>query len=274
MTGVPQSVATWVVNLERSTQRRAAMREELARAGIQATFLPAVDARDVPADHFNDRFDDFGPWGIVPRQNKAICTSHRNIWAAFLDTDADLALVFEDDVYIAPEMGDWLSDLSWWPEDADLVRFEVWDSSDMVHVVSRDAGQHRGRRIARLHTRHPGAAAYLITRAHAERLLSVERIRLTTDGFIFNPYVSDAARAARIYQVDPGMAVQGNDPGNEQTRRTAKKEVGRATIWRQEALRGWAELRNLPRHLVRLLTRRARLTRFTVSLTPVDPLQS
>lgn len=269
MTNTPAKVATFVVNLDRAVIRRETMERELAGAGINGEFLPAVDAAEVGEAALLARFDDFGPWGIVPVTNMAITWSHQNIWQEFLATAADIALVLEDDVYIAPELGEWLEDLSWWPADADIVKLEVWPDTRMVHILSRRASEFRGRSIARLYSRHPGAAGYLVTRQHAQRMLRVDRINLSTDSFIFDPYVSGVAREASIYQVSPGLVGQGNDPGHEQTVRTHKKAANKRDLRRQAWLRGWAQLRNLPRHIWQLITGQARLARLTVSLTPV-----
>ncbi|WP_299968267.1 glycosyltransferase family 25 protein [uncultured Roseobacter sp.] len=254
-------IRAFVINLERATVRRAAIGQELAAAGIEPEFVPAVDLREVGEDFLRQRFNDFGPWGVVPPHNMAICSSHLRVFERFLQTDADLALVFEDDVYIAPELGLWLEDLSWWPADADIVRFERWKSRTMKHVIAKHATRFAGRRISRIFTRHPGAAGYVISRAHAQRLVAVERISLTTDGFLFNPYVSAPARAARIYQVNPALVTQGNDPADEKTRRKGKPKGARR--WRQKLLRSWAEISNAPRHLLRILSGKAELVRLS-----------
>lgn len=257
----------YVVNLERATGRRKAIEAELEAAGITATFLGAVDIKEVGEDYLRQRFNDYGPWGIVPPQNMAICSSHLKIWDHFLATDADLAVVFEDDVYVAPELSIWLEDLSWWPKDADIVRLENWPSKSMKHVVGRQGPTFRGRKISRLYTRHPGSAGYIITRAHAQRLNSIERLSLTTDGLLFNPYVSKWARAAKIYQVNPALVTQGNDPSGEQTRRK-QKQTG-VKRWQQKLKRGWAELSSTPRHLFRIVTGQAELLRLSFSKEPL-----
>jgi glycosyl transferase family 25 len=263
-------VETFVINLERAKVRRATMERDLDAVGLQARFIRAVDFKEVGIAKLRERFDDFGPWGIVPPQNMAICSSHRKVWEEFLKTDADVALVLEDDIFLSPDLSAWLQDMSWWPKDADLARLEVWRDTRMLHVVSRLPKIHRGHRITRIYSRHPGTAGYMISRRHAQRLLEVSPIRWTTDGFLFNTYVSPTARAANIYQIAPPLITQGNDPGNEQIKRTAKRDIPRAILRRQSLRRGWAELSNLPRHLLRVLLRQATVTKLEQSVMPAD----
>ena len=114
-----------------------------------------------------------GPWGSFALQNMACTLSHDLIWQRFLKTDAEFAFVLEDDVFIAPDLGEWLADTSWWPKDADLIKFERWRSDGLYVLLGGDPLQpHKGRALHRMFSRQSGSAGYMLTRAAAEKFLA------------------------------------------------------------------------------------------------------
>ncbi len=262
--------AIYVVNLERAVIRRATIRKELEAAGVEATFLPGVDKKNIGRDVLLKRFERFGPWGLVPYADMCCCLSHRQIWEHFLETDNDLALIFEDDAFVAPEVGEWIRDLSWWPKDADIVKLERWHSRTMRQVVGKTGRIFAGRKISRLYSRHPGTAGYIISKSHVLSLLRIEKIPVAVDQLLFNPYVSSVARNARIYQVNPALVEQGNDPGKEQTIRGAERKPKGWKSLRQKIRRGRAELCAGFIHFFRILTGQAELLRLGFSTEPIN----
>lgn len=265
-------VETYVVNLERSPDRRARMKEVLWAAGIKATFLPGIDIQTVKKKDLLKRFSRFGPWGQVGFSNMCCCSSHRQIWDHFLKSDCDFALILEDDVFVAPELSEWIENLDWLPRDADMIKFERWPSPTMRQIVGKRGASFRGRKISRLYSRHPGAAGYLISRRHAGRLIQIGKINLNTDQFLFNPYVSSVACRAKIFQVNPSLIQQGN---TLETEKQVRSEKGKLTGWprlHQHIQRGWAELRALPIHVFRVLAGQAEMVRLGFALEPITLL--
>ncbi|KIC26284.1 glycosyltransferase family 25 protein [Leisingera sp. ANG-M6] len=257
-------LAAYMISLERAAGRHAAMRAALADARIEAEFVPAVDLQTTPESELLKQCRSFGPWGAFAAGNMACTLSHARVWETFLDSDADIALVFEDDVFISPELRLWLDDLSWWPDGCGLVNIEFWRSDSLRVMLGTGGTARHGRSLAPMLSRNPGSAGYLVTRSAAEQLLAARPFDLSIDQLLFNPLVSRLAVSLNPYQITPALVKQGNTPPEESTflghgtRRPAS-----AVRWRQKRLRGMAELSALPRSLFRLISGRARLARVT-----------
>ncbi len=204
-----------MINLARAQERRRHMTAELSKAGISAKFFPAFDYKENGAEAMLEHCRATGPWGPFHTNNMAITISHAQVWERFLETGDDLCLVMEDDVFLSPELSDWLNDLSWWPQNADIVKLERWDSPSLKVLMQQAVGRHKGRSIQRILSRHVGAAGYILTRKAARQFLAQKPFNITIDNLLFNFNASPAARRMQVYQVAPALIVQGNEPPDQ-----------------------------------------------------------
>ena len=245
-----------VIHLPRATARRAVMDGQFARLGLSAEGWDAVDAADPANAPRLAAMPDVGPIGPYVPHDKGCWLVHLDALRAFLQGARSHLLVLEDDVFLADDLPLWLSDLSWWPAGAEVVKIERCRGESTVVVLDRRAASHLGRSLPRMRSRHAGAAAYLVTRAGARRILQGAPQDLPADHALFNPQVSPLARALVVHQVVPALAVQGNDPPGGPATRPAKvaKTLG------HRLTRARAELRTLTA-LPRLLSGRAQLVR-------------
>lgn len=242
-----------VVHLARATARRALMEAELARVGVTADDWNAVDGQDQANTARLAQMPGDGPWGPMQGHAKGCLLSHLDAMAAFLKGTASHLLVLEDDTFLADDLVDWLS-LAYWPQDANLIKLERWRDDRLKLVVDREALPYCGRQMHRLRSRHSGSAGYIIDRSGAHLVLSSGRLDLPVDHLLFNPYVSDVARALVTYQVFPALISQGNEPlGAGPAAPQPTKTLP------QKLLRFAAELRVL-RQLPRLVAGQAYLT--------------
>ncbi|MEP2641860.1 glycosyltransferase family 25 protein [Roseobacter sp.] len=254
---------TEMINLARADERRVHMHAELAQAGIDAQFFPAFDSSTEALAEMHRQCQPEGPWGLFHTANMAITISHARVWERFLASDADLCLVMEDDVFIAPDLRQWLDDLSWWPADADMVKLERWRGRSLKVLLSARGTSHHGRRVARLLSRHVGAAGYIMTRQTAERFLAQRPFNITVDNLLFNFNASPAARRMTVYQVHPALVEQGNEPDDAVAQTPQRlRPTGWARI-RQKLKRGYYEIAYPLPTLLRALTGRARLHQIT-----------
>ena len=156
---------SFVINLERSHDRRAAMQSVLRDAGLDVEFFPAVDGRALDrrlypqADGMNA-----GELGCY--------LSNVRIWQWLADPDAsgdcDSVLVFEDDVEISPALGRLCEDLRRLPLQIDMVRLASLMPCVGIGLLSLD-GHHR----LLVPSRNPsGTQGYWLSRAGARRLLA------------------------------------------------------------------------------------------------------
>jgi len=228
-----------MISLDRAVERRACMRDELARAGIACAFFDAVDARLGEAALAPDTLAE-GPLGPLHPHDRACTLSHVRAMEAFLETDADVALILEDDVHIAPDLAAWLAEAAaWWPEGAEMVKIERW-RDDRLRVLVGPARHHRGRDLRRLLTRHSGTGGYMISRAGARKVLGARPYALPIDHVLFNQAASSVARALSIWQVTPALVVQGNDPPGITP--GARPRLSGWPALRRAIKRGWREV--------------------------------
>jgi glycosyl transferase family 25 len=98
------SVKAYIVNLARSTERRAHMVRELRKAGIDHEFVEGVEGRDLDLSDTNIVYptwegrSPFRP-GVV-----GCMLSHLKVHRIILDSGAERALVLEDDVILPKDM--------------------------------------------------------------------------------------------------------------------------------------------------------------------------
>jgi len=255
-------INTYMISLTRAAGRQERMRDTLAAAGIPCAVVEAIDLQETSEEELLQNCKSFGPWGVFAPGNMACTLSHAKVWETFLASDADVALVLEDDVFLSPELKHWLDDLSWWPKGSELVNLEFWRSNSLRVMLGKTVAQVRNRDIAPMYSRNPGSAGYMVTRAGAERLLAAMPYDVTIDQLLFNPLVSTLARDLRPHQIAPALIKQGNTPPEEDTflGHATRKPTG-ALYKKQKRLRGMAELRALPLQLLRLVTGRARPVR-------------
>ncbi len=255
------SVATAVVNLERSEDRRVLMRDQFAHSGVQAEFYPAFDARAPENQAELESVVDYGPWGAFYPHDKACTLSHIKALTKFLDGNEEYCLMMEDDAYLAQDLGDWVKDMSWWPGDADIVKLERWRDDRLLVLLGDKPATHLGRNIHRLHSRHCGTAGYIVSRQGAEKIVSYGLPNFPADHLLFNVNASALARDLTAYQVSPALVVQGNDPKSTSPQPPRLRHTLPENKNLRELRRGLYELKVLPKFLWLLATGKAHLTK-------------
>lgn len=259
-----------MVNLDRQADRRALMEATLARAGVTPAISPAVDASRTEVQAGIREMEADGRLAPFALQDQACTLSHLTALRGFLAGKASHCLILEDDVFAARDLGGWLSRLDWWPAGADVVKFEAWHSPRLKQLLGPAAVRFSGREVRRILSRSPGGAGYVVSRAAAERVLAVQRIVMPIDHMLFNPNQSRLARELRMYQVVPGLIIQGNEPTGSRSpvhsgtglRRRRARGLGRVA---QKLHRGATELRLLPLQLWQMAAHGARLVKVTYS---------
>ncbi len=181
----------YVINLDRDLDRLAHTREQLR--GLPFTRAPAVDGTK-SADTTKG----------LTRFELACLASHRNAWRLFLATSQSHACFLEDDLHIWPGFAGLVGDDGWVPTDAHSVKLDTYFQKVRLGVPRPIVGD---RRIARLYSRHESSAAYLLSRAGAERYLELtDPPTLPAD---YSLFPKNARRLGlRIYQLTPAVAIQ------------------------------------------------------------------
>jgi len=245
-----------VINLLRADDRRARMTEMFGEIGVAVEYFPALDMLDPAVRQRLDALPQRGAWAEFYLQDKACALSHIEVHKTFLGRDEETCLVFEDDVFVSADLADWIPDLSWIPSDADIVKIEKWMRKSGSVLLGSDARRHLDRSIARLYSRHQGGAGYFVTRRGAEKVVNEPAtLNASIDHWLFNPEGSPLARKLVVYQVDPALVRQGNEP---ERRAGAPARIDRKeNKFRRELSRAWLRLKFLPTALALRLGGRA-----------------
>jgi len=144
------------------------------------------------------------------------------------------------------------------------VKLEQYGPPSQRVLVGESNEVRAGFQIARLYSRHTGAAAYVISRGAAQMLLGgVERYSLPVDHLLFNPNNSPVFAGLAPWQMIPAIAKQQQFVGEKsdiEGWRTGMRRLG-WTFIRRETIRAGYELRLVPSQAWSLIRGRTRLIR-------------
>lgn len=254
-------VRTYYINLDRRPDRRDRM-DALAKArGLDVTRIAAVDAA---AADFSTLAQDMmrkGPTGEMSDGTLACTLSHFKTWKTFVDDPSagDHAVVLEDDVVLAPSTHQVLADLSAAHlAGYGLVKLELFDTMTKGAFVGRTVPLSDGFALRDSFQILAGAAAYVITRDLARRLLDYRSaIRVPIDHFLFYPRAVPGFWGGPYAVLDPPVAQQ--DP-------TTVSDIAAVRNVGSKRKRAWSrfgyEAAQTPLILRKLLAGQARLVKF------------
>jgi glycosyl transferase family 25 len=248
----PLAMRLYLINLDRRPDRLAAMTAQAQGLGLALTRIAAVDGGATDPAELDRWFAPSGPLGEIPRGDKACFLSHRRAWQAFLATGDAHAVILEDDVRLSPAAPPLLVSDAWVPADAGLVKLEHYGPQGQRVLLTDFKPVAKDFQLARMLSRHTGAAAYLIGRAAAQLLLEQTRFDLPVDHLMFNPNNSKLFARLAPWQSLPAIARQQADERSdiEGTRKPLRKFS--LTYARRELVRFGYDLRLVPSQLAAL----------------------
>lgn len=196
----------YVINLDRDRERMAHMERQGKQFGINWTRIPAADKLE-PGIAGRAARARPGLLGFVISAGAIGCfESHRKAWKLIVDSGDSHGAVFEDDAVCSAALPEFLATAEWIPPDCDIVKLETFGRTTIGTKPARVFAQ---RRIVRLHGRHLGSSAYIISRGAAERLLALSKdFADPVDEFLFNAQSRHFPRLT-LYQLDPAPCIQG-----------------------------------------------------------------
>lgn len=196
----------YVINLDRSPQRLAGMTDVFGAAGVPFERFPAVDGDLLPPEQLRSLTVARPDYRALTPSEVGCLLSHRGCWQRIAASSDEYAAVFEDDIELAHNGADCLRDISWIPNDADLVKLEAYRQK--IWVGRKCLAAPVNYSVARLWSTHWGTAGYIVSRACAARLAeATERLSVTADDALFNPRYAVLQRAV-VYQISPAVCVQ------------------------------------------------------------------
>lgn len=188
----------YVINLDRDADRLDFMRAQFASLDLTFERVRAVYLGDG-----NDRQKIFPPPAELLSNAEVGCfQSHIATWKLIVASNEPFGCVFEDDVAIATDARRLLASTEWIPKGAGIIKLET-------AFTRIDLGKQRHAATAPYETavaqnNYGGSAAYIISRAAAQRLLRESRVmEEAVDLFLFSSRL-----AVLSCQVVPAPCVQ------------------------------------------------------------------
>ena len=209
LSGAPQSAGIYVINLDQATERWQSISSALANSPWPVERVPALDGFGDPAgvlEFRNQRMID-PPHGIdwnPLRQRmfalveEATFCSHMRAWSRFLQSDKRFAIVMEDDAHPESAFAETVRAILESGLEFDIAKMEGYRiGGSRLAVVEKDLGACR---IVRSLRPASGTAAYLLSRAGAQRFLTrAGRLPVAIDEFLWNP----GFHCGLVYHVAP-----------------------------------------------------------------------
>jgi glycosyl transferase family 25 len=191
---------TYLINLDRSPGRLAHMDAQLTRLGLSYERVPAFDGQSLTDGEMAEADPS------MSRGEIGCFLSHCLVWQRIASRPDAYAAVLEDDIHLAPDIVEFVSDWQWIPPGIDIVKLEtMWKPVEIETASLATRGKYR---LARLRSTHPGAAGYIISARAAVALLEqMPKPHRPVDALLFE-IADGAAQPSSIYQVDPALCVQ------------------------------------------------------------------
>jgi glycosyl transferase, family 25 len=230
-------VRAYIINLARSSQRRAHMVSELAKAGLEYSFITAVDDREPDlrgSDSVHPSYWARSDWRPGRIGNGL---SHLRAYEQILADGHDQALVLEDDVTLCADLASVIDALESHLCGAEIALLH-FDSHNVCKLSKEGAVRLPGARslVLPIDLSVPvGGAAYVITRSACERMSkSILPIRAHSDDWIYwhNEGALDRVRCVFPHAVtkDPGFESTIDYSAPTSLKARARKVIGRLPL--------------------------------------------
>ncbi len=199
-------VAIYLINMDSESVRLEWMRKQLEKHELSYERISAVNGALLTPE---DQAYHLSPLrSHLSRAEIGCLLSHTVAWETFLQSQADFALILEDDVHFADDFASFFEAL---PKFLDLsqpsiYRLEAFNAR--VTLKRRVVSKIRHRNCLQLLTNQGGAAAYILNRGAAEELLSAKHLlRHGADTEMFDPD-RRAVTDLTIFQWLPAPCIQ------------------------------------------------------------------
>lgn len=235
-----ESLKIYLINLDRAGERLDHMQAKLAAAGLDYERVPAVDGAALPMPHpdFDARaYRYLHGRRIIPAE-LGCYFSHVECARRLLESDAEHALVLEDDVAFPNDFRNLLANALESADDWDILRLSAINRGPKFPYKRLPDG----RSLAIAFTREKGAGAYVINRRAAEWITTkLMPMRLSYD-IAFDLEYLDGLRASFV---DPVPVDQRDEPVSQIQANIRAAKYPRSRYLTVLPYRAWLELSRL-----------------------------
>lgn len=157
--------------------------------------------------------------------------SHFNLWKRISEGADDYACIMEDDVHISPVFARLVKNENFLPKDFDLIRFEYSPGRLLLSKDKVFTDTKTGVGLHKLRSSSWGAAAYVISRKCAQKMIfiPVDRHRVV-DYLLFDLDESPVANDLAIYQFSPAVVIQDKDIADDNIKHHFKSNLDESYV--------------------------------------------
>ncbi|GIU25556.1 glycosyltransferase family 25 protein [Shewanella sp. MBTL60-007] len=196
----------FVISLVTENKRRAHINQQFSSQAIEFEFYDAITPATNEAEAA--RLQIVTQDSSLSRGEISCLLSHVAILQKIVDESIPYAAIFEDDIHLGKEAGQFLCSDNWIPDSVELIKVEMFN-----HIAKGQFwGGHKlggGKELFKLTGRHLGAAGYIVSCRMASQLLNevrqcqpVEAI----DKIIFEELIT--SNKVDAYQLQPAICAQ------------------------------------------------------------------
>ncbi|MCY3825500.1 MAG: glycosyltransferase family 25 protein [Nitrospinae bacterium] len=217
----------FVINLERAEDRRRRMEEQFESLGLEATFYPAVDAKELTPDHYA-QVDRETRWrlGLWPQADGSVANwiSQRQVMREIAKNGPETAAIFEDDAGLSAELPAVLDALERRPFAFDVIKLNRRSLKKTFIPCERLATGHR---VGRVRYHDYGSEGYVITREAARHFLENTPLMMREIDQALSRFWENGLN---VFYVDPPVVShdEQDDSQIERDRKLARKKHKRA----------------------------------------------
>lgn len=196
------SLDSFVISLKTQYKRHQHIENIFKNLNIQFSFFDAINTSQVDCFMQEHALKITAP--LLSEGEVACYLSHFCLWKKVVDNNLSYIAIFEDDIYLANDSYELLTDLNWLPDGFDVIKLETMHERTFVNIGSKLIGN---RRLLKMGSSHMGAAGYLLSYKGALKLIhetEAEGIKGPVDHLIFDWLISDK----NVYLVDPAICIQ------------------------------------------------------------------
>lgn len=208
----------FLINLDRSTERLAVMRNRLASINVTAERVSGIEGAKLDLNSIDMDVPNPNYPRLLTAGEIGCFLSHRKCWEKLVESGDDWALILEDDCIFHPASSRYLTSVEWIPEGCQLIHF--YNTKAKVYT-DKQINLPDGNCLFRAKVSLPvGAYAYCISKDAARKALELSTsIREPVDNFLFGvfspfPRCIDSWRLEGAV-LEPCEEVQSTIPGRK-----------------------------------------------------------
>lgn len=210
---------TYLINLDRSTDRLAVMAERMAEIGIKSERVSAVEGAKLNLKTVNIAAPNYKYPRVLTLGEIGCFLSHRKCWEKLVQSEDDWALILEDDCIFHKSASRYLTNIDWIPKGCQFVHF-YYAKSATVYADKKIELPDSNHLYRTKNSLPVGAYAYYISKDAALKALELSQvIEEPVDNFLFGifsqfPKVIDIWRPQGAV-VLPCEEIQSTIPGRQ-----------------------------------------------------------